>query len=638
MNAQIDSEEVMLRRQMQQWSADEVVMMQHDKMIMDGIHSRISQLEENESFITAQRASSASKVADSANQIMTVIGVLGILITIIFIYLILLDVTRSNRLRAQLVEERKRAEKLARAKEEFLANMSHEIRTPLNAIVGFADLLSGHSQNEKQEQYTEAIQRSSGHLLSLVNQILDFSKIEAGKLQQTNVQFDFHKLIREVHEDFRIKAAEKNIWFSYRIDNSVPQFVSGDPLSVKQIIINLASNALKFTDHGGVIITCILEEEKEDTVQIRIEVKDTGIGVAPEMLERIFDEFTQQDPEITRRFGGTGLGLTITKKLVEFLNGRIEVTSSQGAGSVFSVIMPFKKSAAPPVAEVKAPPIKNFFSLHNKCTLIVDDEEMNVMLCKIILESWGLKTDSAHNGKVAVEKIQNNDYDLVLLDLQMPEMSGIEVAQHIRSLADPRKKQVPLIALTANVYSHQQKNFSEAGFSDVLIKPFKERELFDRVKKFLLNEEEEDKINSSVQNNNVTENTAGKLFSLEYLERTSGANRPFIIGMLQSFITNNSNHLQMLDEAIANTDWELLHRVTHKMIPSFRYLQVDEMESKLKVLEKISEEKISWDKVPEMISEIKLVTEKLFSLLELEIKVLQQVNGHPTVTDEVSTT
>ncbi|HYV92815.1 MAG TPA: ATP-binding protein [Chitinophagales bacterium] len=638
MDALIDSEEVVLKRQMQQWSADQVVMMQHDKMIMDRIHSRINMLEQNESLIASQRARAASKVADTANRIMTVIGVLGILITVIFIYLILLDVTRSNQLRSQLVEERKRAEKLAKAKEEFLANMSHEIRTPLNAIVGFADQLSGQSQNEKQEHYTEAIQRSSGHLLSLVNQILDFSKIESGKLQQTNVQFDFHKLVREVHEDFKIKAAEKNIWFSYRIDENVPEIVIGDPLSVKQIIINLVSNALKFTDHGGVIITCFLEEEKEDIAQVRIEVKDTGIGIALQMQEKIFEEFTQQDPEITRRFGGTGLGLTITKKLVEFLNGRVEVTSNQGAGSVFSVIIPLKKSEALPVEEVKAPPIKNFFSHHNKCALIVDDEEMNVTLCKIILESWGLKTDTAHGGKEALEKIQNNDYDLVLLDLQMPEMSGIDVAHHVRSLADPRKQRVPLIALTANVYSHQQKNFSEAGFSDVLVKPFKERELFERVKKFLLNEEQVNKISSSIQNNHLTENTAGKLFSLEYLKKTSGADQRFIIGMLQTFITNNGNHLQMLDEALAANDWKLLHRVTHKMIPSFRYLQVNVLESKLKMLEKISEEKTSWEEVPGIVREIKLVTEKLLNLLAEEIKNLQQVNGHSTIADEVKTT
>jgi CheY-like chemotaxis protein/two-component sensor histidine kinase len=536
------------------------------------------------------------------------------------------------------VEERKRAEKLAKAKEEFLANMSHEIRTPLNAIVGFADLLAGQNQDEKQVEYTEAIQRSSGHLLSLVNQILDFSKIESGKLQQTSVQFDFHKMIREVHEDFRIKAAEKNIWFSYRIDESVPQFVSGDPLSVKQIIINLVSNALKFTTHGGVIINCFLEEEKEDLVQIRIEVKDTGIGIAPQMQEKIFEEFTQQDPEITRRFGGTGLGLTITKKLVEFLNGKIEVSSNQGAGSIFSVIIPFKKSETLPVEEAKTSAIKNFFLSHNKRALIVDDEEMNVTLCRIVLESWGLKTDCAYNGKDALEKIQNNEYDLVLLDLQMPEMSGIEVAQNIRSMSNESKRHVPMIALTANVYSHQQKNFSAAGFNDVLVKPFKEKELFDRVKYLLLIEEHHDKVNSSDQNNHLTQNFANKLFSLEYLERTSGANRPFIIEMLQSFITNNSNHIRLLEEAVANEDWELLHRISHKMIPSFRYLRVDGMETKLKVLEKISEEKISWENVPQMVNEVKSVTEELFSLLSKEIKKLQQVNRHVTVTDEVSST
>jgi CheY-like chemotaxis protein len=263
---------------------------------------------------------------------------------------------------------------------------------------------------------------------------------------------------------------------------------------------------------------------------------------------------------------------------------------------------------------------------------------MNVELCKIILERWGLKTDTAYNGKEALEKIQANDYDLLLLDLQMPEMSGIEAAQHIRALDDKKKSKIPLIALTANVYSHQQKNFSQAGFSDVLTKPFKERDLFDRVKKFLLNDEQGDKVNSSFQNYVHGEITGDKLFSLEYLEKTSGANRPFIIGMLKSFINNNGTYLQMLDGAVANHDWEQLYSVTHKMIPSFRYLQVDGMEERLKAVEKISEEKTSWDGVPEMIDEIKSTTRKLFTLLHEEIKTLQRVNGQSTVTDEVRST
>lgn len=626
-------------KQIQKWSLDELVMLQQDKEVMDRIRSKIHMLEEIENSINSEQAAEASVVADSAHRIMTFIGIIGILSSLIFIYLILSDVARSNRLREQLVEERKRAEKLTRVKEEFLANMSHEIRTPLNAIVGFTEQLSKEEKKERQQEFLKAIENSSQHLLSIVNQILDFSRIESGKWQQEEAPFDFHELIREVHETLRIKATEKNIQFSYNIDESVPRFVKGASMSTKQIMINLVSNAIKFTEHGGVRIDCFANEETGDIVRIKTEVRDTGIGVAPEMQQKIFEEFTQHDPSITRRFGGTGLGLTITKKLTELLNGKIEIRSNEGVGSVFSLSIPFKKSGAPVRAEQEPGVEQDLSFLQNKSVLIVDDEKMNIMLCKTILENRGIKTDSADNGAEALEKFQNHYYDLILLDVQMPGMSGIEVAQHIRVSGDEIKKRVPLIALTADVFSREKKEIAEAGFSEVLIKPFKEKELFYSMKKVLLpGEDHPVETNVNDREHPQPKKQNGKLFSLEYLEKTSGANDAFIVNMLQSFISNNHQHLQILDEAQAANDWNEIYRVTHKMIPSYRYLQVDEIESKLKLLEKISEEKTQLEKAPELIIEIRIITEKVFSLLKEEIKSLQQTNGQPIAADEITIT
>ncbi len=436
-----------------------------------------------------------------------------------------------------------------------------------------------------------------------------------------------------------MRAAEKKILFSYHIDERIPQFVTGDALSVKQIMINLASNAVKFTERGGVSIDCLVEEETNDMIKIKTEVRDSGIGVAPEMQQKIFEEFTQHDPSITRRFGGTGLGLTITKKLTELLNGKIEVSSNEGVGSVFCLNIPFKKPKTPVMTKQKSAVEQGSPSLQNRSVLIVDDEKMNIFLCKTILENWGIKTDSAESGTEALEKFQNNHYDLILLDVQMPEMSGIEVAQRIRLFDDEIKKHVPIIALTADAFSREKKGMNAAGFNEILIKPYTEKGLFDDLKKLLLPEKNHtEKINAKDREQKDTEKQNGRLFSLEYLEKTSGANSSFIVNMLQSFISNNELHLQMLEDAVAANDWNEVYRLTHKMIPSYRYLQVYDSESKLKVLEKISEEKTQLEQAPYLVSEIRAVTEMVFGLLQEEIKTLQQMNGQTHIPDEVTST
>lgn len=632
----IQEQEATINKKLKEWGGDELVLLQQVRDLMNNIRLKISLLENNENIINTSRAAAAAKVAGNASRIMTYIGILGILTTLLFIYLILTDISRSKRLHAQLIEERTRAEKLAKVKEEFLANMSHEIRTPLNAIVGFADQLGQDEQSSKHKKFTNAIQRSAAHLLSLVNQVLDFSKIEAGKQQHDEEPFNFHQLIHDLHDTFRMKAVEKNIWFSYRIDENVPEFVSGDSLSVKQIIINLVGNALKFTEHGGVIINCFLEVENDEMVTIRTEVKDTGIGIPRDMTQKIFEEFTQRDYAITRKYGGTGLGLTITRKLTEFLKGTIEVESEAGAGSVFTVKLPFKKcdNLQNIISEVPALNFSHTFT--GKTALIADDEEMNVMLCKTILEKWGMKTIYARDGSEALEKFNTAGFDVVLLDVQMPLMSGIEVAKKIRSSADPAKRNIPLIALTANVYSNQQEEMQSAGFSEVIFKPFKERELFDSMKKLLLNRQGSGIQSNGEQNGLNYEESEKPLFSLAYLQETSGSNHGFVISMVRSFINNNRRHLKLLHEAMHQKDRETLRQVAHKMIPSYRYLQIEATEEKLKQLEELSAESYH-PAIPALINQISEVTEKVFEMLEKEIKETERIDSQSIYADNMVT-
>ena len=616
-----------LNKQVRVWSMDELLWLQQDKMVMDKIRSAITILENAEERIAGQQADEANKVANKSTLIIVAIGMLGIVSTLIFIYLIMTDISRSNRLKLQLIEERGRAEKLAKVKEEFLANMSHEIRTPLNSIIGFTEQLSKQNLDEKQQRFTNAIQHSSDHLVSLVNQVLDFSKMESGKYKLHEESFDFPEMIREVYETFRIKASEKNILLAYKIEENVPRFLKGDVMGVKQILINLAGNGIKFTDSGSVEINCRLKEENDEVVKILMEVKDTGAGIPADMKEKIFEKFTQAENEMTRKYGGAGLGLAISKKLVESMDGTISVESEPGRGATFSVMIPFKKSEQSEAKEQEETPVLYTSIFRNRRALLVDDEEMNVMLNQVILTKWGMKIESAANGMEALEKVRNNNYDLLLLDIQMPGMSGIEVANEIRSMAEDSKKNVPIIALTANVFNDQNKTASGSPFNDILIKPFKEKDLFEKIKNVLrLTSIESSKPFIEVSNGNE-ELGDDQLFSLKYLEKTSGANSEFEIRMLRSFIQNNTGHLARLKEALNEKDWDTIHRLAHKMIPQFRYLQIRRTEEKLKLVEQLTEQKKHLEKIPALVTEISSVTEEVLESLDDEIQKLERGNG-----------
>ncbi len=555
---------------------------------------------------------------------MIIVGLLGIFTTLLFIYLILADVGRGRRLHAQLVEERGRAEKLARVKEEFLANMSHEIRTPLNSIVGFAEQLSLVHQDQNQSQFTHAIQRSANHLLALVNQVLDFSKIEAGKQQNADEPFDLFELLRDVCDTFKMRAEEKKISLTWHTHGYVPQYLQGNALSLKQIMINLTANAIKFTERGGVTINCNSELNNNDSgILLRIEVQDTGIGIPAEMTEKIFEEFNQSEPSVSRKFGGTGLGLTITKRLTELLNGSVEVKSEPGTGSLFTVILPFKKAQAALVnnAEVAIDAAQPVFS--GRKILIADDEEMNVLLCKTILNKWGIETHSAGDGEEALLKFFSEDFDAVLLDLQMPEVDGISAAKSIRSSADPIKQNVPLIAFTANVYSNQEKELANAGFNTVLFKPFREKELAEVLTKLFHitenNSGESDHTHITAQQMNYEQLP----YNLEYLRKTSGSNHEFLISMLESFIENNDRHLKLLADAASKKDWKAAGQVAHKMIPSYRYLQITETEIRLKRIEESAAENNEVHNIPRQVAEISESSQMVFGLLRTEIKGLK---------------
>jgi two-component system sensor histidine kinase/response regulator len=405
----------------------------------------------------------------------------------------------------ELAMARERALAASRAKSDFLANMSHEIRTPLNAIVGITDMMFDTNPDPEQKDYLNTIRESSESLLAIVNDILDFSKIEAGRIELESVDFDLSTLIEGVAEILMSRARQKGLEFTSRVDPQIPCLLKGDPARLRQVLINLGDNAIKFTARGSVEIRVDRESSDKDDVPILFSVTDTGIGVTRENQAQIFEGFTQADSSVTRKFGGTGLGLTISRQLVEMMGGEIGLQSpinGEIGGSRFWFRVPFREQARRadadrglsgrsadtepgssqrkdlrpfPFAGCGRPPAR---------ILLVEDNRINQKVTKAILLKAGYAIDIAESGRTALEAVANAAYDLILMDMQMPEMDGLEAAERIRwNLSNGACP--PIIALTANAVKEDRERCLESGMNDYLTKPIQARELIAKVEKWI---------------------------------------------------------------------------------------------------------------------------------------------------------
>tara|TARA_Y100000589_G_scaffold155323_1_gene147885 strand:- start:12971 stop:14848 length:1878 start_codon:yes stop_codon:yes gene_type:complete len=379
----------------------------------------------------------------------------------------------------ELVEAKEKAEASSKAKEHFLANMSHEIRTPLNAIDGMAKLLKNTPLDDEQKEYISAMETSTSNLLVIINDILDISKIEAGQLTVEKIGFKPKQLLKDIVKSLQIKAKEKNIFLHLDFDENIPEILIGDPVRINQILINLVNNAIKFTPKGGVTISVKLNELKDNQAELLFEVIDTGIGIPEDKIDTIFENFKQADDSTTRKFGGTGLGLSISKKLVELFGGKLKVKSKVNFGSTFyfTITLPVGSNADLPKNELDND-VNVVEEVKGKKVLLVEDHEINRFLATTVLENWKMNVDVAENGKIAVEKVKNNQYDIVLMDMQMPEMGGIEATQIIRN---ELHNNVPIIALTANAIKGDADKCKQAGMNDYVSKPFDPSDLYNKI-------------------------------------------------------------------------------------------------------------------------------------------------------------
>ena len=378
---------------------------------------------------------------------------------------------------------RDEAQAANRAKSDFLANMSHEIRTPMNGILGMTDLALDATHDDERREYLETVRSSADALLGIINDILDFSKIEAGKLSVEAVDFDLHRLVKEVLQVLALRANDKQLVLRSQVADDVPARVRGDPTRLRQVLLNLVGNAVKFTEHGAVTLSLSGAAPDGSQRVVRFDVHDTGMGIPVDKLDTIFEAFSQADASTTRKFGGTGLGLTITQRLVRLMGGDIGVDSQVGQGSTFHFVLPFEVAALAPLAAAGPRDGLSDASVPAMRVLLVEDHPVNQKLATRLLEKWGHQVVLAHNGQEAVDLINLGErFDVILMDMQMPVMGGIDATRRIRQIEARRTlPRHPIVAMTANAMQGDRELCMEAGMDDYLSKPVRQAELADKL-------------------------------------------------------------------------------------------------------------------------------------------------------------
>lgn len=466
------------------------------------------------------------------------------------------DITQRKEDAAELLRAQK-------AKEQFLANVSHEIRTPINGIAGMATLLSQNPTAKEQTTYLNAIKSAAENLKVIINDILDLASIESGKLNFEQIGFNLNDLLSSIVGSFSVQSKAKGIDLSYTLDDRIKEILLGDPFRLNQILINLISNALKFTHAGSIQIDCRLEKSINKTQFIKFSVSDTGIGIPADKLNTIFESFSQADASVTRKYGGTGLGLTIVKQLVELQKGSIKVISKEDVGTTFLVTIPYVSGKTDDIEESSLKIHRQKAeqtSLKNLKILLAEDNDINRLYATSILKMWECPTDTAENGYVALEKVRNGSYDVILMDIQMPVMDGFEATKAIRMGENPRN-QVPIVALTANATNKDVERCLAAGMNDCIAKPFTPENLFSILVKY-------SQLKSLRSEVIPPAPTANGIVDLSYLRKVSKNNKAFINDIINSFLEITPKVLTEVREYQAKKEWVKLEKAIHKMKPT----------------------------------------------------------------------
>ncbi|MEO9004949.1 MAG: response regulator [Ginsengibacter sp.] len=496
----------------------------------------------------------------------------------VLFWFIINTIRRQAQLIGQLNISEKKERESAEVKEKFLANMSHEIRTPMNAIIGFTYLLQRKELDEESKEYVDAMQKSGENLLAIINDILDLSKIEEGMMRIEEAPFSIRGLLHSVKAMFIDKAREKGIVFSVTIDNETPDKLVGDTTRLTQILVNLIGNSLKFTHKGSIALQVTAEGIKDNIVNAGIAITDTGIGIEQKKLETIFDRFQQADDDVTRKYGGTGLGLAIVSDLIRLQNGSIKVESEMGKGTSFHITMPYKiANEDVPGNDINELNISDFKDVK---ILVAEDNEINQSLIKHLFKTWKLGYDMVNNGREVLDILQRKSYDLVLMDIQMPEMDGYTATLAIRR---GLKLEVPVIAMTAHALAGEREKCLGYGMNEYISKPIREKQLHNLISQFIQNKKAAQSQKEHVQ---VLTPTAYKYINLDYMREISEGDKEYEKTVTGQFIEAITRELDALEVSWRNKDMPALRSIAHNMKTTISVMGLNEiLQPPLDVLE-----------------------------------------------------
>jgi PAS domain S-box-containing protein len=558
--------------------------------------------------------------------------------TVMGVVIVARDVTEQKRIATELIEaklfaelatgiaeeakskaDRARviAEDAVKAKQQFLSNMSHEIRTPMNAIIGFTKVVLKTELSLKQQEYLMAIKTSGDALIVLINDILDLAKVDAGKMDFEKTPFKLAMSLSAMLHLFEPKIQEKNLLLVKEYDERIPEVLIGDPVRLHQIILNLVSNAVKFTSKGKIIVSAQALKENEGLMTIEFSVCDTGIGIEESKLKDIFEDFQQATSGTSRLYGGTGLGLAIAKQLVEAQGGAINVKSKINEGTTFSFTLNFLKTNAKVEIETVLSGLDP--EIIKARILVVEDIALNQLLMRTLLEDFGFECDIVPNGKLAIEKLQAEFYDIILMDLQMPEMNGFDATEFIRNKMNSR---IPIIALTADVTTSDMTRCKAVGMDDYISKPVDERILYSKIigllKKVDRKKDEPQKVIEQAEVKKTITN-------LEYLKERTKSNPKLMLEMISLYLEQTPTLISAIKNGVKLSDWKEVQAIAHKMIPSFAIMGIHaEHENMAKEIQEYTRSQQHLDIMPGLVQQLTATLEQACKELAAEAKKLRK--------------
>ncbi|WP_299218969.1 hybrid sensor histidine kinase/response regulator [uncultured Aquimarina sp.] len=563
------------RRYQRQIKARENKLLKNDQIITRQLRDLMAAIEDNERKEYVAKLERSNSILDKTAHFIIIITAISLIIAITFLFLITKDVSKSQKYRNELEAEKIYKETLLKTRESLINTVTHDLRSPLNTVIGYSDLLEKTGLTNKQKHYLGHLKKSSDYILHLVNDLLDLSKLEAGRMVIEELPFSPKKLIENTITSVIPVNDSKNLEILINSDRELNKQFLGDPFRIKQVLTNLLNNAYKFTDQGSITIDSKITQNGLAEKELVISVKDTGIGITKEQQKFIFEEFSQGDDDTEKKYGGFGLGLAITKKIIKLLNGKIKLESEPEEGSNFSFCIPIKLAKTQiPEEENESLEIQHFT---NKKALIVDDDLSQLDLTSEVVSLISLSYDICENGLDALELLKKNNYDLILTDIQMPKMDGFELLKTIRN--NTAYKDLPIIALSGRTDTSISE-YEKAGFSGSLRKPYAPQALIELIASIL----KLDTINLDYENS-ISEQEKETNYSLSDLMLFAQGDTESLYAILETFCNSTTDHIKELKAAINNQDFKQIKRLAHKMLPMFKQIKAKEIVPILDTLE-----------------------------------------------------